>query len=49
MLGILGFLLLRNSDAWTMLTLFSDETRVENFRDFHTLFPSDPIHPGDSV
>jgi CubicO group peptidase (beta-lactamase class C family) len=49
MLGALGFLLLRNSDVWTMFTLFSDDTRVENFREFHTLFPSDPIHPGDSV
>ncbi len=49
MLGALGFLLLRNSDAWTMLTLFSDETRLENFREFHTLFPADPIHPGDAV
>ena len=49
MLGALGFLLLRNSDVWTMFTLFSDDTRVENFREFHTLFPSDPIHPGDAV
>ena len=48
-LGVLGFLYLRKSDAWTMLTLFSDETRVENFRYFHTLFPSEPINPGDSV
>jgi CubicO group peptidase (beta-lactamase class C family) len=49
MLGALGFLLLCNSDVWTMLTLFSDETRVENLRDFHTLFPSNPLHPGDAV
>jgi CubicO group peptidase (beta-lactamase class C family) len=48
-LGILGFVYLRNSDVWTMLTLFSDETRVENFRSFHTLFPSEPIDPGDSL
>jgi hypothetical protein len=48
-LGGLGFIYLRNSDAWTMLTLFSDETRVENFRNFHTIFPSEPINPGDPV
>ncbi len=47
--GILGFLYLRNSDVWKMLTLFDDETRVENFRNFHTIFPAEPIHPGDSV
>ncbi len=32
-----------------MLNLFSDETRVDNFRNFHTIFPSEPILPGDSV
>ena len=47
--GVVGFLYLRNSDAWTMLTLFNDETRVENFRNFHTLFPSEPVNRGDSV
>ena len=47
--GILGFLYLRNSDAWTMLTLFNEETRVENFRNFHTIFPSEPVNRGDSV
>ena len=48
-LGVLGFLLLRNSDAWTMLTLFNDETRVENFRNFHTIFPAEPVNRGDTV
>lgn len=48
-LGILGFLSLRNSDAWTMLTLFNAETRVENFRRFHAIFPSEPVNRGDSV
>jgi CubicO group peptidase (beta-lactamase class C family) len=48
-LAALGYLYLRNSTWWTTLTLFSDETRVENFQNFHTLFPSDPIDPGDSV
>ena len=47
--GALGFLYVRNSDVWTMLNLFSDETRAENFRNFHTLFPAGPITPGDSV
>ena len=48
-LGGLGYLYLRNSAAWTMLTLFNDETRVENFRNFHTIFPAEPINPGVSV
>lgn len=47
--GILGFVFLPNSGLWTMLTLFSDETRADNFRQFHTLFPSKSIDPGDSV
>ena len=47
--GILGFLYLRTTNVWTMLNLFSDETRVENFRNFHTIFPSELIQPGDSV
>jgi len=47
--GILGFLYLRNSDTWTMLTLFNAETRVENFRNFHIIFPSEPVNRGDSV
>jgi CubicO group peptidase (beta-lactamase class C family) len=48
-LGILGFLFLRTTNVWTMLNLFSEESRVENFSNFHTLFPSEPIYPGDSV
>lgn len=48
-LGVLGFLYLRNSDTWTMLTLFNDETRVQNFRNFHSIFPSEPINRGGSV
>lgn len=47
--GVLGFLYLRNSNVWTMLTLFNDETRVENFRNFHIIFPSEPVNRGDSV
>jgi CubicO group peptidase (beta-lactamase class C family) len=44
-----GFLYIRNSDWWTPITLFSDKTRVENFRNFHTLFPAEPINPSESV
>ncbi len=47
--GVLGFLYVRNSDVWTMLTLFNDETRAENFRNFHTLFPAEPITPEGAV
>ena len=49
LVGVLGFLFLRNSNLWTMLNLFSDETRVDNFRNFHTIFPSESIQTGDSV
>ena len=49
LVAILGFLLLKNSNLWTMLNLFSEGTRAENFRNFHTIFPSEPIQPGDSV
>lgn len=47
--GVLGFFLLRNSNAWTMLTLFNDETRVENFRRFHIIFPAEPVNRGAEV
>jgi CubicO group peptidase (beta-lactamase class C family) len=43
--GTAGFLYLRNSEWWITVTLFSDDTRVENFRNFHELFPSDRIGP----
>jgi CubicO group peptidase (beta-lactamase class C family) len=39
--GTAGYVYLRNSDWWITFTLFSDETRVENFRNFHTLFPAE--------
>ena len=45
----LGFLYLRNSEWWTAFSLFSDKTRVENFRNFHTLFPAEPINAGEQV
>ena len=45
----LGFLYLRNSEWWTAFSLFSDKTRVENFRNFHTLFPAEPINAGERV
>lgn len=47
--GVAGFVYLRNSDWWITFTLFSDETRVENFRNFHTLFPSEAADTGDNV
>ena len=49
LVGVLGFLFLRNSNLWTMLNLFNEDTRVDNFRNFHTIFPSEPIDPGKSV
>lgn len=48
-LGVAGFFYLRSSDWWIAFTLFSDDTRVENFRNFHTLFPSEPVLPGEDV
>ena len=45
-LGVAGFVYLRNSDWWVAFTLFSDDTRVENFRSFHTLFPADDLAAG---
>jgi len=50
LVGILigaGYIYLRNSEWWTAFSLFSDDTRVENFRNFHTLFPSEEINPGN--
>ncbi|NBF39527.1 MAG: serine hydrolase [Spirochaetes bacterium] len=47
--GIASFLYLRNSEWWITVTLFSDDTRVENFRNFHTLFPSDRVDPATDV
>ena len=47
--AIAGFLYLRNSDWWITFTLFSDDTRVENFRNFHTLFPSEHSRAGGEV
>lgn len=47
--GVAGFLYLRNSEWWITFTLFSDDTRVENFRSFHTLFPAERTNPGDAV
>ena len=44
--GSLGFLYLRNSEWWISFTLFSDDTRVDNFRSFHTLFPSERAEAG---
>jgi len=44
-----GFLYLRNSEWWTAFSLFSDASRVENFRNFHTLFPADQINAGKQV
>ncbi len=47
--GTVGFFYLRNSEWWISFTLFSDETRVENFRNFHTLFPAERVRPsGDT-
>lgn len=42
-----GFLYVRNSEWWIAFSLFSDKTRVENFRNFHTLFPAEPINAGE--
>lgn len=47
--GTAGFLYLRNSEWWITVTLFGDDTRVENFRNFHTLFPSDRAGTGTDV
>jgi CubicO group peptidase (beta-lactamase class C family) len=47
--GTAGFLYLRNSEWWITVTLFGDDTRVENFRNFHTLFPSDRADTGTDV
>lgn len=45
-LGAAGFLYIRTSDWWITVTLFSDDTRADNFRAFHTLFPADPVGTG---
>lgn len=47
--GSAGFLYLRNSEWWITFTLFSDDTRVDNFRNFHTLFPSERAEAGDDI
>lgn len=44
-----GFLYLRNSDWWISFTLFSDETRLENFRSFHSLFPAERVDASDEI
>lgn len=49
MAGAGGYILLRNSPAWDGLMLFSEGTRVENFRNLDALFPSDPVRRGTTV
>ncbi|WP_194974899.1 serine hydrolase domain-containing protein [Aquiflexum lacus] len=45
----LGYLYLRNSEWWIAVSLFSDKTRLENFQNFHNLFPSEQINHGEST
>ncbi|MGY6410802.1 MAG: serine hydrolase domain-containing protein [Alkalilacustris sp.] len=46
-LALAGFLWLRQSPYWAGITLFSETTRVENFRDMDRVFPSRPVaHAG---
>lgn len=47
--GGIGFLYLRHTEWWITFTLFSDNTRVDNFRNFHTLFPSERVNIGDDT
>jgi CubicO group peptidase (beta-lactamase class C family) len=47
--GFAGYRYLRNSDWWVSFTLFNDETRVDNFKNFHELFPSEMIKNGNDV
>ena len=42
-LALAGFLWLRQSPYWAGITLFSESTRVENFRDMDRVFPSRPV------
>lgn len=38
--GVAGYAYLRNSEWWPAITLFSEEYRVENFRNMDEIFPS---------
>ncbi|MCC5992923.1 MAG: serine hydrolase [Rhodobacteraceae bacterium] len=44
-----GFLWLRQSPYWAGITLFSDATRAENFRNMDSIFPYREVARGDSV
>jgi len=44
--GVVGYLVLRNSPVWGAIALFSDESRAENFRSMHEIFPSHTVAPG---
>ena len=44
-----GYLWLKNSPYWAGITLFAEDTRVENFRDMERVFPSRPVPRDGSV
>ncbi len=48
-LGLAGFLWLRQSPYWAGITLFSDATRAENFRNMDAIFPARAVPRGADV
>ncbi|MCC5962542.1 MAG: serine hydrolase [Rhodobacteraceae bacterium] len=48
-LGLAGFLWLRQSPYWAGITLFSDATRAENFRNMDAVFPARAVPRGADV
>ncbi|RVT82721.1 class C beta-lactamase-related serine hydrolase [Rhodobacteraceae bacterium CCMM004] len=47
--GAGGYFWLRNSPAWTGVTLFAEDVRVENFRAMDKVFPSRAVPSGGPV
>jgi len=48
-IGIGGYLYLRNSEWWVAITLFHDDYRATNFRTMHELFPAREVPAGGEV
>ncbi|MCC6006113.1 MAG: serine hydrolase [Rhodobacteraceae bacterium] len=49
LLALAAFLWLRQTPAWAGITLFSEGTRVENFRQMERVFPARPVPSGGDV